>query len=60
MTPATCQLLERHLRLPVADTIMLVDLFAVIDATGTYSVSDNPVSCPYNFSTESSFPSHHI
>ncbi|VDP68126.1 unnamed protein product [Schistosoma curassoni] len=60
LTPAACQLLKRHLRTPVTEVVMSVDLFTAVDATGIYTVSRNTINCSCSFYIENGMPCHHI
>ncbi|VDP06662.1 unnamed protein product [Schistosoma curassoni] len=50
LTRAACQVLKRHLRTPVTEFVMSVDLFTAVDATGTYNVHRDSMRCSCSFS----------
>ncbi|VDP57705.1 unnamed protein product [Schistosoma mattheei] len=60
LAPAARQLLKWHLRTPVTEVGMSVDLFTAVDATGIYTVSRNTINCSCSFYIENGMPCHHI
>ncbi|CAH8619329.1 unnamed protein product [Schistosoma curassoni] len=60
LTPAACQLLKRHLRTPITEVVMSVDLFTAVDATGIYTVNRNTIQCSCSFHIENGMPCRHI
>ncbi|VDP01650.1 unnamed protein product [Schistosoma mattheei] len=60
LTPAACQVLKRHLRTPLTEFVMSVDLFTAVDATGTYNVHRDSMRCSCTFSIENGLACRHI
>ncbi|VDP43216.1 unnamed protein product [Schistosoma curassoni] len=60
LTPVACQLLTRHLRIPITQSVLTEDLFTAMDATGTYYVHVDTSRCSCPFFIENGLPCRHI